>query len=154
MLPVRLEPESRFCLVIRDAAHRPDSTRRLARFFGVAINFFADNALGGFIQIRVQSVAELHIFGPERPFEKGPGHTNDYGGIALAFVAEGLQPIPATEREEEASLPRIAHGELHLDGMFGATESGESLPDAFNGGCRGGALTGGGGTFEERRDLP
>src|ERR1035438_8508359 len=69
-------------------------------FLGVAINLFADDPVGGLVQVAIQRLPELLILRPEGAIHKRLGSPQDHRRIALTLVAKRFQIVAAAQRRE------------------------------------------------------
>src|ERR1022692_4034260 len=96
--------------ILAAAGFQPAWTRWKARLAGkiacptlprpalmdVAIDFFADDPVGGLIQVTIQRFSELLIFRPERAVHERLGSPHHHRRIALALVGPGASPPAKT----------------------------------------------------------
>ena len=118
-------------------------------FFGIAEDFFADDAFSGFVEIFIQGRFDLKEFWPEGAVDERGRGSQDDGRIALARVAVGVQAISAAERQKEPPVPTIREPEVHFDGFFGSLRGGDGGPNPLDGGLGCIALSGSGCAFKE-----
>ena len=62
----------------------------------------------------MQGRLQFEVFRPERIVHKGPRRAHHDRGVTLALITIRFEPVPPAKCSEEASLPLIRHGELHL----------------------------------------
>ena len=67
--------------------------RLLFRLLRVSEHFLADDAFRGFVQVLVQRALDLEKLGPQGVADKGFRCSNDDGGVPLARIAIGPQPV-------------------------------------------------------------
>jgi hypothetical protein len=124
-----------------------------ARFFRIAVDFFADNSLRGFVEPPVERVLEFEIFRPEGFIDERARRAHHHGGVALAVIAIGLESIAAAERREETPLPAVGKSHLDLHRGFGSLRRCDGPLDSIDRGCGGSPFSAGRGAFEKGGNL-
>lgn len=133
--------------------HSRGLTAAFLGLFIVSVNFIADDAFGGLIQILIERLTQLQVFRPQSVIEKGLRHTHHHGSVPLPLIAVRVEAIATTQRGKETTLPAIRQGELHFGGAFCFRERSQRRLDAFDGGGGGVAFAGSGCPLKQRGDL-
>ena len=136
------------------ADSRPRNSSRAFRcVVGIFENFFANDALRGFIQVGEKCSLKLQILGPERSINKCPWGADDQRAKALPLVAVGNDSVSAAKGGEQPPLPLIRYRKPELRHWFGPGRGPQRLTDAVNGSSGSLTLASSRCAFKQRSDL-
>src|SRR4051794_29659690 len=79
---------------------------------GVAKYLFSDNPFRGLIQVFMQGLFNLNVFGPKRLIDERLGRSEYDGCAVLARISIRLEPVAAAERSEKTPVPLIDEFEV------------------------------------------